>query len=81
MENDIAGLRAPHPDLRGIGICGALPHTPTEGNIYAGFYPAPHSRTFLPKSPRDPKKPDWVRFNLSNKDSKQGCRMAALLLV
>ena len=41
MENDIAGLRAPHPDMRGIGICGALPHTPTEGNIYAGFYPAP----------------------------------------
>ena len=39
-----------------------------------GFTPRPDSRTFLPKSPRDPKKPNWVRFNLSNKDSKQGCR-------
>ena len=36
MEDDFAGLRVPHPGMRGIGICGALPHTPTEGKgIYA----------------------------------------------
>ena len=56
MENYIAGLRAPHPDMRGIGICGALPHTPTEGTIYAGFHPAPRLEDFSPqKSPRPEK--------------------------
>ena len=34
----------------------------------------PHSGTFLPKSPRDPKKPNCIGFRLSNTDSKQGCR-------
>ena len=56
MENDIAGLGAPHPDMRGIGICGALPQTPTEGNIYAGFHPAPRLEDFFgKKSPRPEK--------------------------
>ena len=44
-----------------------------------GFTPHPDSRTFLGKSPRDPKKPDCIGFRLSNVDSEQGCRTAALL--
>ena len=44
-----------------------------------GFTPHPDSRTFLGKSPRDPKKPDCIGFRLSNVDNEQGCRTAALL--
>ena len=39
-----------------------------------GLRPKPHSRTFLPKSPRDPKKPNWIRYIPSSIDSEQGCR-------
>ena len=46
-----------------------------------GLRPIPHSGTFLGKSPRDPKKPDCIGFRLSNVDSEQGCRTAALLFV
>ena len=42
--------------------------------LYMGLRPKPHSRTFLGKSPRDPKKPDWIGFYISNNDSEQGCR-------
>ena len=56
----LAGLRAPHPDMR--------------GKVFMGLRPKPHSRTFLPKSPRDPKKPNWIRYILSSIDSEQGCR-------
>ena len=59
--------------MRDRYMWGAAPH-PDREPLYMGLRPKPHSRTFLPKSPRDPKKPNWVRFNLSNKDSKQGCR-------
>ena len=46
--NGMAGLGAPHPDMR-------------EG-IYAGFHPAPHLGFFFgKKNPKDPKKPNWVR--------------------
>ena len=84
--NGIGG--APRPDM-GDGFYGASPHAPTEGKeiceappraptvrvcIYAGFHPALRSRTFLPKSPRDPKKPNRARYILSNTDSEQGCR-------
>ena len=44
------------------------------GNYIWGFAPCPDSRTFLGKSPRDPKKPNRIRYNLSNGDSEQGCR-------
>ena len=59
---------------------GAAPH-PIHETLYMGLRPKPHSRTFLPKSPRDPKKPGRVRYILPNTDSKQGCRTAALLCV
>ena len=39
-----------------------------------GLRPKPHSRTFLPKSPRDPKKTNWIRYILSSIDSEQGCQ-------
>ena len=52
---------------------GAAPH-PVHVTLYMGLRPKPHSRTFLPKSPRDPKKPNWIRYILSSIDSKQGCR-------
>ena len=52
---------------------GAAPH-PIHETLYMGLRPKPHSRTFLPKSPRDPKKPDWIGFGLSNRDREQGCR-------
>ena len=35
----------------------------------------PHLGSFLGKKlPKNPKKPDWIRYNLSSIDSKQGCR-------
>ena len=52
---------------------GAAPH-PIHETLYMGLRPKPHSRTFLPKSPRDPKKPNWIRYILSSIDSEQGCR-------
>ena len=61
-------------------ICVVSPRT-LAMRQYMGLCPKPHSRTFLGKSPRDPKKPDWVGFILSSIDSKQGCRTAALLFV
>ena len=51
------------------------------GNYIWGFAPCPDSRTFLGKSPRDPKKPGRVRYRLSSIDREQGCRTAALLCV
>ena len=75
---------------RGNGFYGASPHTPTMGEgiyarlrlalrpcgiIYAGFRPAPHLGSFFGKKlPKNPKKPNWVRYILSNIDSEQGCR-------
>ena len=44
------------------------------GQVFMGLRPKPHSRTFLPKSPRDPKKPNCIGFRLSSIDSEQGCR-------
>ena len=35
---------------------------------------------FEKKNPKNPKNPDWIGFRLSNIDSKQGCRTAALFL-
>ena len=70
------GLRAPQW-IRYSGAPRPAPrHERTE--LYMGLRPKPHSRTFLPKSPRDPKKPNCIGFRLSNKDSEQGCRAAAL---
>ena len=82
-ENDFAGLGAPHPDMRDRDICGALPHTPTVRELYMrGFTPRPDLGSFFGKKlPKNPKKPDWIRYNLSNIDSEQGCRTAALFYV
>ena len=45
MENDIAGLRAPHPDMR--------------GKVFMGLRPMPHLGFFFgKKNPKNPKKPD-----------------------
>ncbi len=59
---------------------GAAPH-PIHETLYMGLRPKPHSRTFLPKSPRDPKKPDWIGFGLSNRDREQGCRRQPCIFV
>ena len=46
-----------------------------------GFTPHPDLGSFFGKKlPKNPKKPDRIGFYLSNKDSKQGCRTAALFL-
>ena len=80
----MAGLRAPQgkrhsgagrpaPRHEGRFLWGFAP-CPDREPLYMGLRPKPHSRTFLPKSPRDPKKPNWIRYILSSIDSEQGCR-------
>ena len=54
-------------------LWGFAPY-PDREPLYMGLRPKPHSRTFLPKSPRDPKKPNCIGFRLSSVDSEQGCR-------
>ena len=46
----MAGLRAPHPDMRDRYMWGAAPH-PDREPLYMGLRPMPHSRTFLGKVP------------------------------
>ena len=70
----VYGAPRPKPRHEGEGFYGASPHTPTENHYIWGFAPSPDSRTFLPKSPRDPKKTNWIRYILSSIDSEQGCR-------
>ena len=80
----MAGLRAPQgkrhsgagrpaPRHEGRFLWGFAP-CPDREPLYMGLRPKPHSRTFLPKSPRDPKKTNWIRYILSSIDSEQGCR-------
>ena len=72
---------SPQTPLKEKGICEAPPRAPLVREIYMrGFTPHPDSRTFLGKSPQDPKKPNCICFRLSNIDSKQGCRAATLFL-
>ena len=49
-ENGIAGLGAPHPDMRD-GFYGASPHAPTENHYIWGFAPNPTRGLFSPKVP------------------------------
>ena len=40
-----------------------------------GFTPHPDLGSFFGKKlPKNPKKPDWIGFYISNNDSEQGCR-------
>ena len=65
-DTDFAGLGAPHPDMR-EGFYGASPHTPTVNHSIWGFAPCPDVGFFFGnKNPKNPKKPDWIRYNLSN---------------
>ena len=54
------GLRSKPQPCGARNICEAQPRAPLG--------------TFLPKSPRDPKKPNCIGFRLSSVDSEQGCR-------
>ena len=67
--------RCPTPRPREKGIYARLRLALRPCVVYMrGFTPHPDSRTFLGKSPRDPKKPDCIGFRLSSVDSEQGCR-------
>ena len=53
---------------------GFTPH-PDREEIYAGRCPAPHLGSFFGKKlPKNPKKPNRIRYRLSSIDSEQGCR-------
>ena len=80
-ENDFAGLDAPHPDMRDRYMWGAAPHPDHVkrknarlrlalrpcGDCIWGFAPCPDLGFFFgKKNPKNPKKPDWIRYNLSN---------------
>ena len=69
----VYGTPRPKPRHEGRFLWGFAPY-PDREPLYMGLRPKPHSRTFLPKSPRDPKKPNWIRYILSSIDSEQGCR-------
>ena len=69
----VYGAPRPKPRHEGRFLWGFAPY-PDREPLYMGLRPKPHSGTFLPKSPRDPKKTNWIRYILSSIDSEQGCR-------
>ena len=71
----MAGLPAPRPDMGKRIICEALPRAPTVRELYMGLRPMPHLGIFFGKKiPKNPKKPNRIRYRLSSIDSEQGCR-------
>ena len=71
----LAGLPAPRPDIGKRIICEALPRAPTVRELYMGLRPMPHLGIFFGKKiPKNPKKPNRIRYRLSSIDSEQGCR-------
>ena len=73
--------RCPTPQPYTI-IYGASPHALTENHYIWGFAPCPNrggvyptSRAYFGKKiPKNPKKPNRIRYRLSSIDSEQGCR-------
>ena len=54
---------------------GTASRSDREGMYMRGFTPHPNLGNFFGKKfPKNPKKPDWIGFRLSNKDREQGCR-------
>ena len=67
------GLRAP----QWIRYSGAPRPAPRHERreLYMGLRPMPHLGFFFgKKNPKNPKKPNWIRYILSSIDSEQGCR-------